>query len=104
MATFCGAIPDTAGATMLGTTHRWEPPVRAMKFIITLPLLLLIGCNSSPEQEWSSKLTQKCAAMGGNSYWNQQAHTVECYRHPIGRMTKTVFKETFNAAAPASRP
>jgi hypothetical protein len=75
-----------------------------MKFIITLPLLLLMGCGFSPEQQWSSNLAQKCTAMGGNSYWNQQAHTFECYRHPIGRMTKTLFKETFNEPAPAARP
>jgi hypothetical protein len=89
-----------------GTTvpHRRDDRIWAMKFIAMLPLLLLMGCSSSPEEEWSSKLAQKCAAMGGHSYWDQQAHTFECYRHPIGRMTKKLFKEAFNGPAPASRP
>jgi hypothetical protein len=59
-------------------------------------LLLLAGCgNVSPEEKWAMNLNEKCHDMGGTAHWDMEAHTIECYRHPIGRMTKTLFSEKF---------
>ncbi len=59
-------------------------------------LLLLTGCSSlTPEEIWASRLKAKCDAMGATNNWDQSAHTFECYRHPIGRMTKKLFSENF---------
>ncbi len=61
-------------------------------------LAIMAGCGPSPEEKWESNLRDKCFAMGGVVHYDRSTHTFECYRHPIGRMTKNLFTETFPGA------
>ena len=59
--------------------------------------LLLGACAPTEEQRFIADQRERCSMMGGTLYYNETTRTAECYRHPLGRMTKTLFKEPYNA-------
>ena len=66
-----------------------------MKPFLLSAFLLLTACQQTPEEIWLDKQTTRCAAMGGFIFYDKASHLTECFRHPIGRMTKTLFSEKF---------
>lgn len=68
-----------------------------MKKALFLSLFLLGACaKPTLEEIWVSKMLDRCYAMHGSDYYDKDSRTFECFRAPFGRMTKTLFKETFN--------
>lgn len=67
------------------------------QILIIMWLVTLVGCAQTPKEEWLTTMVNRCYAMGGNQYFDAKNQTFECFRHPIGRMTKSLFKETFSA-------
>lgn len=49
----------------------------------------------SPEQQWVSQHAERCRAMRSRISYNEQTRTVECYRTPLLRKPKLMFKETY---------
>ncbi len=67
-----------------------------MRYILIGILVILSSCSTlTPQEKWANLETQKCHAMGGNYFYDWEERTISCYRHPIGRMTKTLFVEKF---------
>lgn len=63
--------------------------------IVLVFLWVLAGCGYSPEEDWIMKNYRRCSAMGGHYFYDKDTKEFECYRHPIGRMTKTMFKDKY---------
>lgn len=66
-----------------------------MRRTVIAACLMLSGCQT-PESAWLDNQRQRCAAMGGTHHYDSSSKQIECWRHPIARQTKLLFRETFN--------
>jgi len=65
--------------------------VIALLWIASFPLP-----KRPPLDRWSTTQHHRCSAMGGSGHLDRAAQTYECFRHPFMRMTKLMFKTTYD--------
>ena len=72
-----------------------------MKHLLLLVTLVLLGCSKEPSaiDQWVSKMRDKCFAMGGSSFFDDDTLIVDCYRHAFARNSKKLFSEKYTGAA-----
>ena len=65
--------------------------------VLLLGGMLLAACSDPPDPKtiWLLGEQDRCRAMGGQTHWDEPHNTIECYRHPIARMTKHLFTSRF---------
>lgn len=67
-----------------------------MRFLLIGCLLMLSACAETPFETWISNQHQRCMAMGGTHHFDRTTNTFECFRHPVGRMTKELFSTKYD--------
>lgn len=66
-----------------------------MRAALLLLAVGLLGCSDPPEVKWVNNQQSRCHAMGGTMHYDKSTRLAECFRHPIGRIGKLMFKETY---------
>lgn len=76
---------------------RWIALGLAIAILLALSSLLF-GCGApSAEQLWLAEQVERCSAQKGHwSYDEKGSKTFECFRTPMLRMPKRIFKRNFN--------
>lgn len=74
-----------------------------MKLLSTIVLcatLFCAGCEKppTPEEKWVANQNHRCSAMGSTGHYDKGTKQFECWRHPIARQAKLMFKEAYRGS------
>jgi len=63
--------------------------------LIILLSMSITACSDPPSkyEKWVNSQTARCIAAGGHVYRN--IYEIECWRHPLARHSKIIFKSKF---------